>query len=401
GSPLDFFRYNPSQGPIFWAPPRAKPQPRPRPARQRFIEDEEEVVRPRRAIVRPIPASPEVAVPQEPAAPPEPAPPPSIFVHVIGDSLAELLAAGLKDRLQETSKAVAVLKKARSSSGLVRDDYHDWGKAVTELLAGSERVDLLVVMMGSNDRQPLRDETGSHEFRSDRWRELYEQRIDALLEKAREKRVQVQWVGNPVMQGARFTADMIFLNDIVRSRVSRSGQAFTDIWEAFLGTEGGYSPIGPDMNGQQMRLRTADGVHFTKAGIAKLAFFAARDVEHLLRKEGDRPTIAALPSDISELVKRDAPVEERGFSIPLPGALEALPLIPEKPAAGPILELTAAPLAADGKLLQARPVSLPAGPALMVEQALAYGRPPQPKPGRADDFAWTTPPTAAIPRRVQ
>jgi hypothetical protein len=400
GSPLDFFRYNPSSGPIFWAPQRANPAPRPQPrperSRRRAADDGEAALR--RRAVEPLPGEPAAATP-EAGLPQEPASPPSIFVHVIGDSLAELLAAGLKERLQETNRAAAVVKRARSSSGMVRDDYHDWGKAVTELLAGAEKVDLLVIMMGSNDRQPLRDETGSHEFRSERWRELYEKRVDALLEKAREKKVPVQWVGNPVMQGARFSADMIYLNDILRARVARAGQVYTDIWEAFADAEGGYSAIGPDMSGQQARLRTVDGVHFTRSGIAKLGFFAARDVEHILRKDGGQPVVASLPNEISELLKRDAPGEERGVALPLPGSLDALPLVPEKPAAGPIIELTAAPLAQDGKLLTRRPVALPGGSALMTERFLAYGRPPQPKHGRADDFSSTPPLTATIPRR--
>ncbi len=137
------------------------------------------------------------------------------------------------------------MRKIRPNSGLVRDDHFDWSKGLRDLAAGSDRVDMLVVMLGSNDRQPLRDETGAHEFGSDRWKELYQRRIDDLLAVAREKRWPVLIVGMPVMQEPRLSAGMVVVNALLKERAPRAGAVFVDIWEGFATEKGEYASTGP------------------------------------------------------------------------------------------------------------------------------------------------------------
>ena len=49
------------------------------------------------------------------------------------------------------------MRKAKESSGLVREDYYDWPKAVTDMLAGPEHINVALMMIGSNDRQEIQD----------------------------------------------------------------------------------------------------------------------------------------------------------------------------------------------------------------------------------------------------
>lgn len=389
GSPLDFFRHNQQGSPFFWRqertpPPLSRPRPRLEPRDSNRVRSVAPPVRDERPVV-----AETVVVPTH-------------HVHVIGDSLAELLAQGLKDRLAEVSPGVVTVRRTRSSSGLVRDDYHDWPKALAELFAGPDPVDLIVIMMGSNDRQALRDETGAHEFRTERWQQLYAKRIDALLAMAREKQVPVQWIGMPIMQAQRLSADMVYLNAIARERVLAAGGTYTDLWEAFAGSSGEYAAVGPDTSGQTARLRTADGIHFTRAGIGKLGFFAARDTVAMLGPEKERPAIAALPQDLSDKVKEGTQVTPSApayaTTIPLPGSLEGLPLVLERPASGPVLELTAPARSPEGRLLQNRPLAYSNADALAVEQALAHGVPPAAKPGRTDDYRWQRGTTGSLGR---
>ncbi|MGL4635148.1 MAG: SGNH/GDSL hydrolase family protein [Beijerinckiaceae bacterium] len=383
---LNFFRQNPSSTrPLFRNDQnirRVAPAPQPRVVRPRAREDN--YVQPRRFIAPR--AEPDVAVLPQPDKPVVPV---TTFVHVLGDSLAELLAQGLKEQLVDKGE-IGVLRKTRSSSGIVRDDYYDWNKALRELFAGTEKVDLLVMMIGSNDRQPLRDETGSHEFRSDRWREIYVKRLDDLLGIVQEKRLPMIWVGQPIMQSQRLSIDMLFLNDILRERVVRGGFTYVDVWEGFASDQGQYSAIGPDVNGEIVRLRTADGIHFTKAGQKKLGFFAAKDIDRLLsRSPGSGTAIAALPSDLSEQIRRDAPglaPSNLQSALPLPETLPTVPVIRERPLIGPVFVLTDPAVTSGGALIATRLVPPSTEMTILVEQALGYGRQTQPKPGRADDF---------------
>jgi hypothetical protein len=373
----------------------------------------------------------------DPAATPEdPAVPLTAHVHVLGDQLGELLAQGLKEHFVETRRGIGVVRRARASSGLVRDDYYDWPKALREMLAAQdkaaqdkaaqekaaqdkvptsvpaqenagqetagqpaaspprpivEKMDMLVLMIGSNDRQALRDETGVYDFNTERWREIYARRLDDLLNQAREKRIPMLVVGMPVMQSQKFSADMLALNGLLKERAARGGAVYVDIWESFATEQGQYSAQGPDLNGEIVRLRTNDGVNFTKAGARKLGFFVAKDVTEQLGRE--RPIVevaAALPTDLSEQIRRDAPglvPQSLVAAVPLP-ELPELPQIGVRPLAGPVLALTNPPASPGGVLLDRR-ILFPANEmGILAEQALAYGRPPPAKQGRADDFAW-------------
>jgi hypothetical protein len=101
-------------------------------------------------------------------------------------------------------------------------------------------------------------------------------------------------------------------------------------------------------------------------------------------------SIAALPSDLSEQIKRDAPGLAPGnlqSALPLPDNMPLLPAIRERPLAGPVLMLTEPPVASNGQLLSSRTVAPSNEMTILVEQALGYGRMPSAKPGRADDFS--------------
>ncbi len=377
---MRFFQQNPGSARLLFrqGPQRAQPADRLAPRPRRDLDDAHAA---RRRIA---PPSDALAVDTPPAAPVH-------FVHVVGDSLSESLANGLRDHLAAEKPEIAVLRKGKPSSGLVREDFHNWPAALREMLAGTEQVDLVVMMVGSNDRQQIRDETGLHEFRSERWRQIYERRVDDVIAAVREKRVPLLWVGMPVMESQRLSADMLYLNEIYKERASRAGVPYVDIWEAFVGDQNQYVVSGPDVNGEIVRLRTVDGIHFTRAGSRKLGFFTSRDVVGVIGGARGPTAVAALPQDLSEQIRRDTP----GFTplslqgvLPLPEELQTLPVIRERPLQGPVIELTGAPSTPGAQLFSRRIMAPVNEMSIMVEQVLAYGRQPLPKPGRADDFRW-------------
>ncbi len=377
GDALRFFQQNPARSLFRTAPVQRRPDYRriePREFRERAVRR------------RPMPES-------EPDVAERPAVPQTMFVHVVGDALAEALAQGLKEHFAETNPEVGVSRKIRPNSGLVRDDHFDWPKGLREFAAGTDRVDMLVVMLGSNDRQPLRDEAGTHEFGTERWKELYQRRIDDLLAVAREKRWPVLMVGMPVMQESRLSAGMLVVNGLIRERAQRAGVVFVDIWEGFATEKGEYASTGPDVNGATVRLRTSDGILFTRAGARKLGFFVGKEVIERLGRE-QPPAIAALPNDLSEQIRRELPAAAPlggtggligGLTLP---ELPELPAIGVRPLAGPVLALTAPPQSPGGVLLRGRVLMPSTEMGIIVEQAFAYGRAPAAKPGRADDFSW-------------
>jgi hypothetical protein len=347
---------------------------------------------------------------------------PTFVVAVLGDAMALMLADGLKEALAVERPDIGVLRKGRDSSGLVRDDYYDWRKAARELAAGQEKIDYALVMMGANDRQPLKDADGATlEPLSPRWREIYARRVEEVLAPFRARAIPVVWVGLPIMKSERYGADVMALNEIARAATQKAGAVFIDVWERFADESGQFSALGPDVTGREARLRTADGIHFTRAGSVKLAHFVQDDI---LRRAGPAPQPAVSPpsafsptpdpaqnpslvpppplarlgptsdapeTDVTALVlsvvRRENEARRAAedlLRIPLPEATSA-PYFPMKPAAGPTAALTVAPLAPDGRLAVGRP---PADPGSPHERALVEGRPLDARPGRADDVSW-------------
>ncbi len=309
------------------------------------------------------------------------------FVAVLGDSLADLLVHGLGEAFAEVPE-VAIVRKARPNSGLVRSDFYDWPKAVTDMLASPEKISFAVMMLGANDRQALRDGETSVDPFSDRWRELYGERVDAIIRAFAEKRIPLIWVGMPPMKNERLSADMMALNELVRDRVGRGGAVYVDLWEAFVDAEDRFVTSGPDLGGEITRLRTADGVHFTRAGARKAAHFVELELKRLIDTRGPSAIVAiqsppgpgGAPAGIEGALGGGLP--------PLP-ELPGVPLIaiPAKPIAGPILPLTRIE-ASPGALLMSRSAVIRRDAAPTAEQVLIEGRPPEAVPGRADDFRW-------------
>ena len=333
------------------------------------------------------------------------------MVLVIGDSLADWLGFGLEETFADTPE-IGIVRKIRPYSGLVRyearSDAPDWSQAVKEVLA-TEKPNAIVVMFGLNDRLPLRDRAppakgaaapapgqgatapaassadtvrpdgeqpaiaanetprrgGSYEFHTDKWAELYDKRIDDMIAALKGKGVPVLWVGLPAIRGTRSTSDMSYLDELYRARAEKAGITYVDIWDGFVDEAGRYAVQGPDFEGQIRRLRTGDGVHFTKAGAVKLAHY----VEHDLRR--------VLSSHV--------------VPVALPGPEEQAPkgsAVGARPAIGPVVPLAATGGGEGGDLLGAPSHQVPATSDPLATRVLSRGDAIAPPPGRADDFSW-------------
>jgi hypothetical protein len=345
--------------------------------------------------------------------------------------MADWLGYGLEETLSDTPET-GVVRKVRANAGLVRyeprSDTPDWPQALKDLLA-NEKPSAIIVMLGLNDRQALREParapaartppntanpdpnhagqpgqpgqpaqgappppaTGEraqpaaaephrtapgalHEFRTEKWAELYAKRIDDMIAALKAKNVPVLWVGLPAIRGPRSTSDMGYLNDLYRTRAEKAGIVYVDVWDGFVDEAGRYAVQGPDFEGQTRRLRTGDGVHFTKAGAIKLAHYAQRELRRALAKTA---VPVALPTS-----EEPIPAPARPGDGPAP-----------RPVAGPVVPLGGMTGGGqDGELLgggavAARPAKLPV-PDATVSRVLTRGESIAAPTGRADDFAW-------------
>jgi lysophospholipase L1-like esterase len=216
---------------------------------------------------------------------------------------------------------------------------------------------------------------GIYDFHTDDWAKLYRKRVDDMIAALKSKGVPVLWIGLPALRGPHATADMSYLDDLYRASADKAAIDYVDVWNGFVDENGRYSVMGPDFEGQTRRLRSGDGVHFTKYGALKLAHLVDQDLSRALAN----PVAPAAPS---------AP---QAAAPPKPGAAQ--------PAVGPVLPLTGpggtrlggvGGAGQSGQLLGgSQPVA--ADPNSAAAGVLVRGDPLPAPAGRADNFAWPPP----------
>ncbi len=352
-------------------------------------------------------------------------------IVVVGDANADWLAYGLEDAFSENPD-VGVVRKHRTDSGLIRYDGRrdtEWPQVVREIIA-AEKPKFIVMMIGNNDRQTIREKLppapprsaskanappappspaaaapavppvppdpeaqppdpaeaaklehpnmtpaqarqaayGPWEFRSEKWELAYIRRIDATIAALKSAGVPVIWVGLPAQRGTKSSQDSSYLDELYRSRAEKAGIVYVDIWDGFVDESGRYSPQGPDYEGQIRRLRTSDGVYFTKYGARKLAHYVEREIQ---RAMGNKGMPVALPM----------PAEPDPQANAKPGGPA------QRPAVGPVVPLTVTRVAPEELIGGGRVAPAPA-PDATVTRALTKGEPIAAPSGRADDFSW-------------
>jgi hypothetical protein len=237
------------------------------------------------------------------AVPPKPEPVAKLEnarkILVVGDFFAGNIGGELETTF-EASPGVAIVTRVDGSSGLVRNDHYDWLAQLPGII-DEVKPTIVVVMLGANDRQQMTASASGEKFGSDAWFEEYKRRVQELAQAVSTHKVPLLWVGLPAFQSPSMTADAVKLNAIYRARTQEVGGEFVDIWDGFVDEDGKFIVTGSDVSGQQVRLRGSDGITFTKAGKAKLAFY----VERLARRhlgEMASPDLANLdPASLPDL----------------------------------------------------------------------------------------------------
>jgi hypothetical protein len=209
---------------------------------------------------------------------------------------------------------------------------------------------------------------GPFEFHSERWEAAYIRRIDATIAALKSAGVPVFWVGLPPQRATRATADSTYLNELYRQRAEKAGIVFVDVWEGFVDSSGQFAAQGPDFEGQIRRLRSADGVYFTKPGARKLAHYVEREIQRTI---ANRTTPVALPTAIEPAMA--------------PGGRPGGPA--QRPLVGPVVPLTAL-ATGQNELLGGGPARPATGSDPVATRVLTKGEAIPAPSGRADDFSW-------------
>ncbi len=294
-------------------------------------------------------------------------------VFVLGDALAGGLGAGMK-RLTQEDPRLAVQLRYQEESGLARSELYDWPDAVSKI-AASNKVDVAVVMIGSNDVRPIRTGELVHEFGTPGWIAAYSAEVDKLITSLKQSGATVHWVSLPPMASPDYDRAVAIIADLQKARAEAAQVHFIDIRKDLLNADGSYMERGPDDTGSFRKLRDRDGVHFMKVGNNKIARLVLTALDGVVIEQGEagQPVVG----EVAPVAPSEAPVPGTG------------PIFGQMASAGIVNVIRPASPAKTGNLAAAAG-SLDAGlaPDTSAQRLFVKGQAPPSQPGRFDDFSF-------------
>jgi uncharacterized protein len=359
-------------------------------------------------------------------------------VLVLGDSMADWLAHGLEDAYSEEPD-MGVIRKHKTDSGLIKyqpkGDPADWAAAAKGILA-TEKPDAIVVMLGLDDRQPIREPAADKSDKKDA-KAKPDAKSDAKDAKTGEAKPGAAATAKPDDKAVdpELSPDDAADNDappaIAPEKRTRSPNGVYQFREerwvelyikkieeliAVLKTKGvpvlwvGLPAVrGPKATADMLFL---DALYRDAAGKAGITYVDVWDgfvdeVGRFLQKGPDfQGQIRQLRSDdgvyfaragarkLAHYVEREITrlLASRSAPIALPTEpatpdADAVPGQPApRPLAGPIVPLVASSVGTDQLL--GGPGSRPATVDALASRTMVKGEPLAPPAGRADDFVW-------------
>ncbi len=112
-----------------------------------------------------------------------------------------------------------MLRKAKENGGLIGMGGADWAKAIDEAVGTGKKITVAVVMLGLQDRQPLKQDAATFEPLTDPWREAYRARVDAAMKAFNDRKLPVVWIGLPPARKGKVSEDYLAMNEIYQESV--------------------------------------------------------------------------------------------------------------------------------------------------------------------------------------
>jgi hypothetical protein len=207
-------------------------------------------------------------------------------IFVAGDSLSFEFGTSLY-RIAAGRKVYRAAEGAtvdfKVSSGLARPDYFNWPAELSRQVARLNP-QLVVLMLGSNDNQPLLARDGkTYSFGTDGWKREYHRRVGAVMDQLIARNRWVVYVGVPIL--ATRNEQWPIINTVIREEAAKRSRAvYVDSFSLFQDPNGNYTQYLPNDKGQLVQVRTPDGIHFQRAGADLLARETLRVMEHTIVK---------------------------------------------------------------------------------------------------------------------
>lgn len=176
-----------------------------------------------------------------------------------GDSTSYYVSVAMTEALVERGAVpLQAEPEYENGSGLRSVDYFDWETHIRENVA-SQNPDIVFFMIGANDATEGID------------LDAYRARVARIMDSLADVRY-VVWTGQPTLADPDRAAVVAALNEIFRSEANeRAWVRYVDASSVTDDGAGNYAQFLLDDDGEEVRAREDDGLHFTPEGGALLA----------------------------------------------------------------------------------------------------------------------------------
>lgn len=195
-------------------------------------------------------------------------------VWIAGDSLIGYPGPKLSNLLDDTGVVAPYPVDYRVSTGIVRHDVFNWAIHAS---AEMERLnpEAVVFLFGANDDQGIKDPEGHmRAFGTPEWRVEYGRRVGVMMDIVVGQPRTLFWIGMPMVRSGERSERYAIINEVIEAEAAKrteQGVLFIPSKPLFLDDQGNYSDYLHDGTGALVRMRAADGIHFTLPGASRLA----------------------------------------------------------------------------------------------------------------------------------
>ena len=197
---------------------------------------------------------------------------------IMGDSVMKTVSVSLERNLAQSTEFRPV-SFASIGSGLCRLDLLDW-PAKIKALAETEKPSAAVILIGSNDNQPMQTEKGVLQQGSDEWQAEYARRVAKCMDVMIAGGIKnIIWVALPDMREPDRQEHVQIVNRILsQEAAARPTVVVLDTQKIFSRELGKFTMyvVGPD--GKPIYVRAQDGVHFNREGANRLAAIIIKEL---------------------------------------------------------------------------------------------------------------------------
>ncbi len=253
-------------------PPPVAPQPAPPPTSHHHV------VPPPPHHVTPPPAPPPKKAAFSPSHP--------LKVYIAGDSLVIVPGNSLLRAMGSKVYKPIDSVDGHVATGLERPDVYNWFDRIKQVMK-KDKPNVVVVAFGANDNHSymtgLPAGVSIGDFGSSEWIREYRRRVAGFMDTVIRAHGFIVYVGMPIVSSVSESRDFDLLNRIIYQEAKKrpSGALYLDTYLRFADPKtGGYAEYLPNKDGDLIKVRSGDGVHFEPAGgdiIARLVLKALNE----------------------------------------------------------------------------------------------------------------------------